>query len=167
MVGKWKVWVPNRYYRTYLSPSTKTKLHVNYSVAGSWHSENIARHAPYHEQYLHHPPAMPLRSHPPIIYALHPPPYQPTQYPQRPCARCPRPRSSCDAPPRRNWLNRSILSLKIQKRWCCLKYSLSEDKAWQYCSSYLETTQSFRFYRSNTVLFDISVLSLNEYSTRL
>ncbi len=29
------------------SPDAKTRLHVNYSVAGSWHSENIARHAPY------------------------------------------------------------------------------------------------------------------------
>ncbi len=27
--------------------STNTRLHVNYSVAWSWHSENIARHAPY------------------------------------------------------------------------------------------------------------------------
>ncbi len=30
------------------APSTNTRLHVNYSVAWSWHSENIARHAPYH-----------------------------------------------------------------------------------------------------------------------
>ena len=27
--------------------SANTRLHVNYSVAWSWHSENIARHAPY------------------------------------------------------------------------------------------------------------------------
>ncbi len=50
-------------------------------------------------------------------------------------------------------------------RFWAWKYCLFEDKAWQYCSSYLETTQSFRFYRSNTVLFNISVLSLNKYST--
>ncbi len=36
------------------SPDAKTRLHVNYSVAGSWHSENIARHAPYriHSYYI-------------------------------------------------------------------------------------------------------------------
>jgi len=28
-------------------PDAKTRLHVNYSVAGSWHSENISRRAPY------------------------------------------------------------------------------------------------------------------------
>jgi hypothetical protein len=29
------------------APSTNIRLHVNYCVAWSWHSENIARHAPY------------------------------------------------------------------------------------------------------------------------
>ncbi len=54
MFWKWEAWAETLYSELKIRKSSsdaKTRLHVNYSVAESWHSENISRHAPYSAFY--------------------------------------------------------------------------------------------------------------------